>query len=143
MPRVAGVSMSSTVWPMRRRPMPCTVFACVLLNPIGLFTSVILTVLPSAISLPRLVLAAQPTDGRGILQAHQAGEGRAHDVVRVRGPDRLGQDILDAAGLHDRANGAARDDARAVRRRLEQHLAGPEAAEHRVRNGRAGERNAD
>ena len=43
MPRVAGVSTSSTLWPIRRSPMPCTVAAWVRSNPIGLFTSVIFT----------------------------------------------------------------------------------------------------
>ena len=45
-PRVSGVSTSSTVWRMRRRPIPSTVSAWVRLNPIGLRTRVILTVLP-------------------------------------------------------------------------------------------------
>ena len=39
-PRVAGVSGSSTLWLIRRRPMPSTVFAWVLLNPIVLLRSV-------------------------------------------------------------------------------------------------------
>ena len=43
MPRVSGVSFSSTLWPMRRSPMLCTTFACFLSKPMVLLTSVILT----------------------------------------------------------------------------------------------------
>ena len=47
MPRVAGVSFSSTVWRMRRRPEAAARRSpdCSL-NPIGLFISVTLTVAP-------------------------------------------------------------------------------------------------
>ena len=41
MPRVAGVSGSSTECRMRRSPIPSTVFACVLLKPIVLRRRVI------------------------------------------------------------------------------------------------------
>ena len=40
MPRVSGVSGSSTVWRILRNPIPITVSPCVLLKPIGLRSSV-------------------------------------------------------------------------------------------------------
>ena len=80
---------------------------------------------------------------RRIAQLHQPCERRAHHVVMVRRSERLGQHVLDAARLDDRADRAAGDDAGAVRRRLEQHLPGAEAPEHRVRHRRPLERHAD
>ena len=78
-----------------------------------------------------------------LAQLHQPLERRAHHVVMVRRADRLGQHVLDAARLDDRADRAAGDDAGAVRRRLQQHLPGAEAPEHRVRHRRPLERHAD
>ena len=46
-PRVAGVSGSSTECPIRRRPMPWTTCAWFLLNPIVLLRSVIFSLFPS------------------------------------------------------------------------------------------------
>src|SRR5215467_12771812 len=43
-PRVSGVSFNSTVWRIRRKPMLRTTSPWLLLKPIGLFTSVTLTV---------------------------------------------------------------------------------------------------
>src|SRR4051794_1187108 len=107
MPRVSGVSFSSTLCPMRRNPMLWTTFACFLSKPIVLLTSVILT-RPGLDIGPRpfrcvLVLAAQLAHRTRIAQAGEAGEGRAHHVVRVGRTQRLGQDVLDAARLDHRA----------------------------------------
>src|SRR5262245_7394526 len=108
MPRVSGVSGSSTVWRIFRSPMPCTVFACVLSKPIVLRTSVTFSVFAAAV-FPAflaircalrcrrrsgadelaLFLATHPRHQRGILQTHQPGEGRPHHVVRVGGAERL------------------------------------------------------
>src|SRR6186713_242632 len=95
---------------MRRRPMPWTVFACALLKPMVLLTSVILTRLPSSVFFSRLAighrrlflflfLPAQAADEGRILQLAERLEGRAHHVVRVRRADRLGQDVRNAARL--------------------------------------------
>src|SRR6185503_20407318 len=109
MPRVSGVSGSSTVWRSRRSPMPWTVLACVLLKPMVLRTSVTFSFLSvaCATSVPRLradqlafFLAAHPRHGRRVLQLHQSAERRAHDVVRVGRAERLGQHVLDACTLH-------------------------------------------
>src|SRR4026209_2151019 len=143
MPRVSGVSASSTVWLRRRSPRPITVSSCVRLNPIVLFTSVILRRLPSAFfaffvaivlltfalcpltvlgpNQFRFFLAAEPRPLRRILQTHEAGKRRTHDVVRIRGAERLGQHVLNAAALHHGAHGTAGDESRAFRRRLEEH----------------------
>src|SRR5919201_1359505 len=155
MPRVAGVSFSSTVWRMRRRPRPRTVVACFRSNPIGLFTSVTLTVAPfvsvrwlamalCARARERLqFLSAKPRDRHRILQRREAGERGAHDVVRVRRSERLREDVGDAGRLHDGADGAAGDDAGAVGRRFQQHAPRSEAAGDRVRNRRSLQRHAD
>ena len=74
---------------------------------------------------------------RRILQLHQAGERRAHHVVRVRRAERLGQHVLNAAALDHRAHRAAGNQAGAFRRRLQQHAARAERADHLVRNRRA------
>ena len=75
------------------------------------------------------LLAAERATRWRLLERPQAGEGRAHHVVRVVRAEALGQDVLDAGRLDDGADRAAGDDAGAVRGRLEQHAAGAEAAE--------------
>src|SRR5918993_3444420 len=122
MPRIESVSCSSTVWLIRRRPMLWTIAACFLSNPIVLLTSVTLTRFVSAdffaaffaISLLDCrhlfeVLAAQPGDGRRRLETLESVEGSAHDVVRIRGAERLGQHVVQPRRFHDRAHGAAGD----------------------------------
>src|SRR5215813_10189588 len=107
MPRVSGVSFSSTVWRIRRRPSPLTTVACFRSNPVGLTSSVTLTVLPfvSVRSFAILLLeflragfrqlverlAPQPRDPVGILERPQPRERRTDDVVGVRRPERLRQ----------------------------------------------------
>src|SRR5687767_2756841 len=104
MPRVSGVSGSSTEWRIFRSPMPWTVFACVSLKPIVLLTSVTLSRLAAAFCAAflamnqlALFLAAVPRHQRRILQFHEAAEGRPHDVVRVGRAERLRQHVGDAA----------------------------------------------
>src|SRR2546421_5495053 len=158
MPRMAGVSLSSTEELSFLRPSPRATTAWLSLNPVVLFTSFTVTVLPlvSVLSLamfeflrarPRRELferfAAQPCNHRRILELAEARERRPHDVVRVGRSERLRQDVRDAGRFDDRAHGASRDDARAVGRRLEQHGARAELADDAVRNRRAGERHAN
>src|SRR5688500_9219945 len=119
MPRVTGVSTTSTERLMRRRPRPCTVASCVLLKTIWLTTSVIVTFSPLsfaallAIAAHHVfeILAAEPRDERRVLEAEERRERRAHDVVVVRRSERLGHDARHAGRLDDRAHAAARDDA--------------------------------
>src|SRR5688500_9416670 len=140
---------------MRRSPIPWTVFACVRLKPMTLLTRVTVRRFAAAVlavffamflgsQFPALradhlgfFLAAHPRDQGRVLPPHQPGEGGPHDVVRVRRAERLRQHVLDAARLAHRAHGAAGDQAGAFRRRLEQHAARTELADHLVRNRRA------
>ena len=128
MPRIDGVSWSSTEWLIRRRPMPLTMLACFgrTRSP---FTSVTLTRFVSAISsllfspywnssirvfvllLNRRhlfeVLAAQACHRRRFLQALEPVEGRAHDVVWIRRSERLGQHVVQPRRFDDGAHRAA------------------------------------
>jgi hypothetical protein len=71
-------------------------------------------------------------------------EGGAHEVVGVRGSQRLGDDVLHAERLEYSAHRAASDDAGALRGRAEDHLAGAVAAVDVVVQGPAlAERDAD
>src|SRR5438034_6065945 len=154
MPRVSGVSASSTVWRIRRSPMPSTVSPCVLLKPIGLRTSVILSRLASVCLLAaffatsgsyefREVLAAQARHESRILQIHQAGKRRPYHVVRVGRAERLRQDILYPSRFDDRPHGAPGNQAGAIRRRLQQDAPRPEFPDHLMRDGRPFQRHAD
>src|SRR5438132_6009348 len=183
MPRIDGVSLSSTVCRMRRSPSPFTTASWLRLNPTGLLRKVTFTVpLPfeSVLSLAmvfsslapgfisyfapgpnflygagphptlrrgpreiRQLLAAHPREQRRIFQRSEAGERRAHHVVRVCRPERLRQNIRDPRRLDDGAHRTARDDAGAIRRGLQQHAAGAEVADDRVRDGRSLQRHAD
>jgi hypothetical protein len=58
-------------------------------------------------------------------------------------PSDFGQHVVDAAALDDGTHGAAGDEARPVRRRLQQHRARAELADHLMRNRRASERHLD
>src|SRR4029434_5786861 len=71
--------------------------------------------------------------------AQRVDRGLEH-VVRVIGAERLGEDVLDARRLEDGPHGAARNDARARHRRLQEHPAGAEmpgdlAGDRRVLEG--------
>jgi hypothetical protein len=66
-----------------------------------------------------------------------ARDGRAHQVDRVRGAQRLGEDVADAGELEHGADAAGGDDAGTGSGGLEQHAGGAEAADHLVRGGRA------
>src|SRR5688572_21508049 len=103
MPRVSGVSGSSTVWRIFRNPIPRTVSNWVRLKPIVLLTSVTFSSLAAgffalflAMSLSALLihdarrilrsdeltlfLAPIPGHEGRILQVHQAGKRRPHHV---------------------------------------------------------------
>src|SRR4051812_35127888 len=119
MPRTDGVSFRVTDVFSFRRPRPRMTTSWLSLKPIGLFTSVTVTVLPlmsvrsfAIYKFPGLgarlldlfqFLAAQPRDHHRILERAEPRERRAHDVVRVRRSKRLGQDVGDAGRFHDRA----------------------------------------
>src|SRR5262249_23281441 len=122
-PRMVGVSSCSTVWCMRRSPSAFTVASWVGESPIRLFTSVTLSFFATARLLavtvyrppPRTVRIQEP------LEAAERVDGRLEHVVRIVGAERLGQDVLDARRLQHGADRAARDDARALRGRAQEH----------------------
>src|SRR5512139_1643263 len=100
MPRMAGVSSSSTVWRMRRRPRPRTVALCGVSAPRRPLTCVTLIFLGEVISVSFDsaddlfdLLAALGRDLRGAVLLEQPVEGRAHDVVGVGGAVALGRDV--------------------------------------------------
>src|SRR5579864_4036823 len=156
-PRVAGVSTTSTVCRIRRRPSPRSVSACLRSNPIALRTCVIrsrfavffsaalvaIASPPSRSARRRRagdfldVLAAQPGHVRRVLELHQRVESRPNHVVMVGRSERLRQHVVNAGRLDDRPHRAAGDDAGAVGRRLQEHRASPEVAEHGMGNRRA------
>src|SRR5215510_15765426 len=106
MPRIAGVSSSSTVWCSRRNPRPRTVLRCGALHAIGLFTSVTRSLFLSAIALTRDLFDRLPAlrgDLGGRAHLAQPVERRAHDVVRIGRADALRQDVADPGHLEHRA----------------------------------------
>src|SRR3954451_415604 len=95
MPRIAGVSITSTVSLRNFSPSPWATVACFLSKPMVLFTSFTLIRLVSACFFAarlamarrphhlRQLLAAQPGHHQRILQRHQPLKRGAYDVVRV------------------------------------------------------------
>src|SRR5579864_3891037 len=163
MPRTAGLSGSSRVWFILRKPSDSTVARIDGDAPIGLFIKVALMVsatrgrsggccravptLWRRLGLGRAVgrgqaladdlldlFAAQLSDLLSRLELLQRGQGRAHGVDGVVGAVRLGQDVLDPGGLDHSAHRAARDDAGARRRGLEHDAGGAPLQAHLVRD---------
>src|SRR5205814_1064438 len=66
-------------------------------------------------------LATQARRGVGAAQLLERVDGGVDDVVRVRGPDALGEDVLHPGHLEHRADGPPGDDARSGAGRTEQH----------------------
>src|SRR5690242_11330309 len=101
---------------MRRRPRAFTVASWVGLRPMIDRVSVILSFLPGTGRLlhptVRDALAPRRVQILKALDAAKRVDGRLQHVVRIVGPQRLGQDVLDADGLEHGPDGAARDDAR-------------------------------
>src|SRR5512139_1658952 len=153
MPRTSGVSFTTTVWCMRRRPRPRTVARCRWIWPKWLFTSVTLTVLPAAVSffVAILVMGLSARDfgdrlaalGSDALRSRHTGESvhrRAHDVDRVARAIRLREHVADAGALEHGAHAAARDDAGTVSGRLHVHLRGAVLANRREIQRRVAQR---
>src|SRR4029453_12053001 len=128
MPRTASLSGTTTELPMPLSPSARTVARLRAMWLIVLFFWVTRSLpaigrLRSGHRLTRDVARdLHPAPGRDLLgrvQAAQRLDRRLGDVHGIRGPVDLGQDVVDAGGLDDRTNGAAGDDAGALRRRLE------------------------
>src|SRR3954465_14580174 len=84
------------------------------------------------------VLERQTAAGRDLLGADEVLQrlhGRVHDVDRVRGPQALGEHVVDARALEDGAHRATGDDTGTGAGRLQEHDTGRGLALHRVRDG--------
>src|SRR5919112_2606164 len=91
------------------------------------------------------VLQGQTAAGRDLLgtdEVLQRLHGRVDDVDRVRGPEALGEHVVDAGALEDGAHRTTGDDAGTRAGRLQQHDAGRRLTLHRVRDGAGDPRHA-
>src|SRR3569623_2073973 len=140
MPRIEGVSSTTFERPILLRPRAFSVSFWPGLRPIGLPVWVILifAIVPD----PLLAgfgsrIAALAEDVAHLLGATgrdrtrrvamlERIERRLDHVVRVRGADRLGDDVMDAERLEDRANRTAGDDAGTGLGRTDDHATGAE-----------------
>src|SRR5215207_10873789 len=157
MPRTAEVSGRVEVRWSLFSPSPTSVWRCLASRRIGEPICRTVTVLVSAIirllsgfragavavgdaaaRLQRRHLeAAARRDRAWAILVLQRVEGRAHEVVGVRRAERLRDDVLHAKRLEDGAGRAAGDDAGALRRGAQDHLAGAPASVHIVMEGAA------
>src|SRR5215470_2349144 len=114
---------------MRWSPSAFTVASCLGDRPMIERVSVTLSFLSGTDGLLHYGTVAATPRRVQILQsldpAQRVDRGLEH-VVRVVGAERLGQDVLDARRLEDGPHGAARDDARARHRGLQEYPAGAE-----------------
>src|SRR5262245_20385144 len=135
MPRVAALSATTLVLPIPRRPSARTVARLRAMWLIVLLTWVTLS-LPATGHLRRdrgrrglagdATRQANATTSAqlvGRVQALEGLDGGPRRVDRVGRAVDLREDVADAGGLEDCTDGAAGDDAGALRRRLEQHTA--------------------
>src|SRR4051794_4723820 len=84
------------------------------------------------------VLQGQTTASRDLLGADEVLQrlhGRVDDVDRVRGPEALGEDVVDAGALQDGTHRATGDDTGTGAGRLQEHDTGRRLTLHRVRDG--------
>src|SRR4051794_30958777 len=146
MPRISGRSSCTTESLIRFRPRDRSVCRWLGLVPIA---DRIWVTFSCAISGPLTrtrpehggrgdVLERQTAAGRDLLGADEVLQrlhGRVHDVDRVRGPQALGEHVVDARALEDGAHRATGDDTGTGAGRLEQDDTGRGLALHRVRDG--------
>src|SRR5215831_4626734 len=122
MPRTAGVSCTSTVWPMRRRPSPAAHALCVRSRPFRLFVNVTLIFLSALIALTFSIarcrarasglhlLHRQTALLRDLLRrTHvlQCFERRAYHVDRIRRAVALREHVVYACRFEQRTHRAA------------------------------------
>src|SRR6056297_423922 len=122
MPRISGVSCSSTLWCMRRKPRPRTVSRCLPILPLGLRTSVtrsfadfFLAMIFQDLLYALAALGRDRFRGSHVLQALDRG---ANQVDRVVGAHALGQHVVHAHGLEHGAHCATGDHTRTFGCRL-------------------------
>src|SRR5215813_1938678 len=123
MPRIAGVSFKSTVLWSLVRPSPRMVSLCFCGRLVPLRTRVTFNLSAIIVSLSAEIVQRLATKTRrlvGRAEHLQRLDGRVDDVVRVRGADALGEDVLHPRDLEQRPDRAAGDDARAGAGRAQQ-----------------------
>src|SRR5215475_15978642 len=115
MPRIVGVSSCFTVSLIFRSPSAFTVASWRGLRPMMLPVSVILSFLLGTRGLLYQIAVAAAPPGRvqilKTLDPLQRIDGGLEHVVGIIGPQRLGQDVLNAGRLQHRTDCPPRDDA--------------------------------
>src|SRR5579862_2977957 len=120
MPRLAGVSATTTLWPIRRRPSPRAEARMLASCPAKLLIKVTLRDL-SLIRLAHEFLDALAALGGDVVRGAELAEGvhgRPHHIDGIARPVALGEHVADARALEHGAHAAARDHAGSVRGRL-------------------------
>src|ERR1022692_3281293 len=145
MPRFDGVSATTTLCPIRRRPKPRAELRMAASWPAMLLINVTL------IDLPLMTLAQNFRDalaalGRNVIRGAQLGQGvhgGAHYVDGVSGAVAFGEHVAHPGAFEHRAHAAAGDHAGAVRRRLHIDASGPMPSFDSVEQGIVLQRYAD
>src|ERR1700712_4079258 len=139
MPRTAGVSSNTLVLFSLRRPRPTTVARCEARVPMGLRTSLTVTVFLSDMfcswrSADDLFdrLATLGGDFRGRRSALQAVQRGANHVVRIRRTVALGHDVSDTHDFEDSAHRAASNHAGTSRSRCHDDVCSTVLTDHVV-----------
>src|SRR5262249_19357971 len=134
MPRMAGVSLRTTLLCRRVSPSPLIVSLCFCGRVVPLRSSVTLSLSAMAVPSRRVEIVHRPVaQARRLLRRAEHLERlhrRVDDVVRVSRSDALGEDVLDPRDFQHGADRAAGDDAGAGRRRAEEDAARAEHADH-------------
>src|SRR6056297_1472398 len=148
MPRISGVSLTTTVWFRRRKPRPLITLLKYLSRPIALRLSVTLISPAIVYSVSGLfaLVCRQSAPGENLLgavQPLQGTHGGLDDIVRIVRSDAFGQNVADSRHLEDSARGAAGDHAGPFGCRHQQHLARPVLADYVIGDGLALQRNID
>src|SRR5262245_29104260 len=145
MPRIPGPSSCTTVARIRRSPRASSVRTWPGLSPIRLRVRVILSFLLDKNRLLGLrgTLAPEPLKILELPDPPEGVERRLQHVVRVVRAERLGEDVLDARRLEHGPDRAAGDQARALRRRAQEHSPGAEMARDLAGERRVAERDVE
>src|SRR3954454_6272638 len=147
MPARTGVSSCSTVWPILRRPSARSVPRCLCVSPMTLRVWVIRTFAILRLlrhGLLRSLVGQHLRDREaahlrhlvGAAEGLEAVDRRLRYVDRVRGAEALREDVADSGQLEHGAHAAARDHARPLARRPQQHARRVGAPENLVRDRR-------
>src|ERR1022692_122634 len=150
MPRFDGVSATTTLCPIRRRPKPRAELRMAASWPAILLINVTL-INVTFMDLPLMTLAQNFRDalaalGRNVIRRTQLGQsvhGGAHHIDGVARAVALGEHVAHPGAFEHRAHAAAGDHAGAVRRRLHVDASGPMPSFDSVEQGIVLQRYAD